>query len=121
MRAYLAAEIKLFPSVGEGESLAFGKVAPANGVLDHLFADFLGTCSSTFGGEKSPLDHPVEDAQKNQNDDQTVHAFSLPSSRGMTRSSVSSSARILETVLPSTGWTKSGATSFKGMRTNLLS
>jgi len=62
MRAILAAEIELFPPVGEGESLAFGNVAPANRVLDHLFAIFLGTYCPIFRREKSPFDHPVENA-----------------------------------------------------------
>jgi len=60
LRANLAAKIEVFPPVGESERLALGNVAPANGVLDHLFAIFSGACCLSFGRGKSPLDHPIE-------------------------------------------------------------
>jgi hypothetical protein len=59
LEACLAAKIEFLLPVGEGEGLAFGNIASADGVLNHLLAYFLGSGRSPVLGEKGPFDYPV--------------------------------------------------------------
>lgn len=109
-KTFLAAKKDLFPLIGDGVGLLLGNITAANGVLDHLLPSFF---RAAFFPErrKGPLYNPVQNAKKNEKQDETAHIASVRSGRGTTFPSSLSSANIWETVLRSRGWTQSGAIS----------
>ncbi len=77
LEALLAAKEEGLSLESKNDRLVLRKVAPADGVPDHLF--FSSPDYSAPAGEKGAFDQPVEDSHDNQDGNQTGHILAISS------------------------------------------
>jgi hypothetical protein len=65
-KTLLAAEIDLFPLIGDGVGLLLGNITSANRVLHHLLPSFFPSATFFPEGRKSAFYDPTQNSKKNE-------------------------------------------------------